>query len=145
MMIGSGVSSRSCVDAGMYGSNGGGSSGRAPTMSGYSFSATLIQISWCAALYCGGCVRTAGQEVSSRDASRIRCNLCRRPHRNHFAAAVAPVGTEVDDVIGGLDELDVVLDDEDGVAALDQLAEGGDELLDVAVMQAGGRLVEEEE
>jgi proteic killer suppression protein len=48
-------------------------------------------------------------------------------------------------VVGGFDELDIVLDDQDGVAAVDEVAEGLDELRDVGVMQAGGRLVEEEE
>ena len=48
-----------------------------------------------------------------------------------LAAGVAPFRAEVDDPIGGLDDVEVVLDDEQRAAAVDELAEGGEEFLHV--------------
>src|SRR5205807_1294178 len=84
-------------------------------------------------------------QISTGNAPLVRGDLLRRSDREQFTAAVAAFGAEVDDVVGGFDQLDVVLDDQDGVAAVDEVAEGLDELGDVGVMEAGGRLVEEEE
>src|SRR5437016_7428053 len=86
-----------------------------------------------------------GCKISARDAPRVGSDLFRCSGRHHLSPAVAPLGAEVDDLVGRLDELEVVLDDQHGVPALDQVAEGLDQLLYVGVMQAGGRLVEEEE
>ncbi len=40
--------------------------------------------------------------------------------RDDGTALVAPLGAEVDDVVGRLDDVEVVLDDDDGVAACDE-------------------------
>src|SRR5437016_14548930 len=61
------------------------------------------------------------------------------------AAFVAALGPEVDDPVGALDDLEVVLDDEQRMAALDELTERRDQLVDVVQVQAGRRLVEDEE
>ena len=61
------------------------------------------------------------------------------------AALVAAFGAELDDVVGGGDDVGVVLYHDDGVATVDEGAEGGEEFLYVVEMQAGGRLVEDEE
>ena len=65
-------------------------------------------------------------------------------HGYYIAAAVASVGTHVDDMVGTLDDLKVVLDDDYGVSARDEGVEGLKEFLDVVEMKAGGRLVEDE-
>src|SRR5216684_65909 len=44
--------------------------------------------------------------------------------------------------VGGLDDVKIVLDDQQRSAALEQFAEGAEELGDVVEMQARGRLVE---
>ena len=67
----------------------------------------------------------------------------RRP--DEVAAGVAALGPELDDVVGGSDDVGVVLDDDDGVAAVEEGAEGGEEFLDVVEVEAGGGLVEDEE
>ena len=59
------------------------------------------------------------------------------------AAAVAALRPEVDDPVGGLDDVEVVLDDDDRVAAVDEAVEDLEQLLDVGEVQAGGRLVED--
>ena len=65
-------------------------------------------------------------------------------HGYYIAAAVASVGTHVDDMVGTLDDLKVVLDDDYGVSARDEGVEGLKEFLEVVEMKAGGRLVEDE-
>ena len=65
-------------------------------------------------------------------------------HGYNIAAAVASVGTHVYDMVGTLDYLKVVLDDDYGVSARDEGVEGLKELLYVVEMKASGRLVEDE-
>ncbi len=47
-----------------------------------------------------------------------------------------PSGPEVDDPVGRLDDVEVVLDDEDGVAAVDEPMEDLEQLLDVGEVEA---------
>ena len=61
------------------------------------------------------------------------------------AAAGAAFGAHVDDPVGGLDDVEVVLDDEERAAAVDELAEGGEELGDIVEVEAGGGFVEDVE
>ena len=58
---------------------------------------------------------------------------------------IAPFGPEVDDPVGGLDHIQVVLDDDDRVARVDQSVQHLEQLVDVVEMQAGGGLVEDVE
>ena len=44
-------------------------------------------------------------------------------------------------MVGGSDDVGVVLDDGDGVAAVEEGTEGGEEFLDVVEVEAGGGLV----
>ena len=57
------------------------------------------------------------------------------------AATVAALGTHVNDVVRHLDDVHVVLDDEDGVALVDELVEYVHQHLDVLEVEAGGGLV----
>ena len=76
-----------------------------------------------------------------------RGTLCHEFGRGAFkddaAAIVTGAGAEVDDPVrmghNGL----VVLDDDDGLARLNQPVEQAEQLLDVREVQAGGRLVED--
>ena len=71
-----------------------------------------------------------------------RADLGRRTHGDHFAAAGAALGTQIDDPVGFVDDVEVVLDGDDGVAAIDEAVQHVDEALDVGEVEAGGRLVE---
>ncbi len=62
-----------------------------------------------------------------------------------LAAAAAALGAHVDDPIGGFDDVEVMLDDKEGAAAVDEFAEGGEELSYVVEVEAGGGLVEDVE
>jgi hypothetical protein len=60
-----------------------------------------------------------------------------------LTAAAAAFGAHVDDPVGRFDDVEIVLDDEEGAAAFDELAEGGEEFGDVVEVEAGGGLVED--
>ena len=53
---------------------------------------------------------------------------------------ITAFGPELDDVVGGIDDVGAVLDDDDGVAAVEEGAEGGEEFLDVVEVEAGSGL-----
>ena len=61
---------------------------------------------------------------------------------DHASTGGAGAGTEVDDVVGARDKREVVLDHDDGGAAVDQPVEKRDEPGGVGEVQAGGGLVE---
>src|SRR5581483_3784320 len=61
------------------------------------------------------------------------------------AAGVAALGAEVDHPVGALDDLEVVLDHDERMAALDEPGEADEELVDVGQVKPGRRLVEDEE
>jgi len=84
-------------------------------------------------------------EVCARVRPRVFCDLLRRPLRDDPPPGLAALGPEVDDVIGALDHLGVVLDDDDAVARGDQVLEGRQQDRDVARVQAHGGFVEDEE
>src|SRR5690348_12120140 len=58
------------------------------------------------------------------------------------AAGVAAFGAEIDDPVGGLDDFEVVLDDEDRVAGGDERVQHVEELVDIGEMQPGCRLIQ---
>ena len=62
-----------------------------------------------------------------------------------LAAEFAGAGTEVEEVVGGTDDVGVVLDDEDGVAEVAEVFHDADELGGVAGVEADGGLVEDVE
>src|SRR5437763_16883754 len=91
-MIGSGVSSRSLVAAGMYGSNAAlaGTSGLKPTTSGYSFSTMLILSP--ALLGEAACCRgqaCIGRAILASELGRFR-EAYHRPHADHRGALLRP-------------------------------------------------------
>src|SRR3954468_7186943 len=66
-----------------------------------------------------------------------------RAFGNDGAAPTPTFGTHVDDPVGGLDDVEVVLDDDDRVALLDQSRQNTQQLADVFEVQTGRRLVED--
>src|SRR3569623_1143982 len=82
-------------------------------------------------------------DVLAGEAARVLRNLFRRARRDDLATTGAALGPEVDDPVRGLDDVEVVLDHEHGVAVVDEAVQHLEELLDVAEVKAGGRLVEQ--
>lgn len=62
-----------------------------------------------------------------------------------LAAVLAAFGTHVDDPVGRFNDMEIVLDDNHGVAAVDEFAEDFEEAVDVVGVEASGRLVEDVE
>jgi hypothetical protein len=71
------------------------------------------------------------------------CDLFGCAFRNDPAAAVSPLGPQVDDQIRLGDDVEVVLDDHYGVPRIHQPVQHPDELLDVRHVQADGRLIQD--
>jgi hypothetical protein len=70
-------------------------------------------------------------------------DFLRRALGDDFAAAVAGFGAEVEDPVGLGGDGHVVLDDDDGVAFIDEAVEDVDEAADVLVVEADGGLFDE--
>ena len=69
-------------------------------------------------------------------------DLLGRALRDDAAAAFAAFGAEVDDPVGLLDHVEVVLDDQDGVAEVGEAIQDVEQFFYVVEVQAGGGLVQ---
>jgi hypothetical protein len=67
------------------------------------------------------------------------------PQQTSAPPAIATFRAEVDDPVGGSDDVQVVLDDQQRVPGVEQLAQGAHQARDVVEVQPGGRLVEQEQ
>lgn len=56
---------------------------------------------------------------------------------------MAAFGPHIDDPVGVANDVEVVLDDNDGVASIDQAVHNGEHTPDVREMQTGGGLVQD--
>src|SRR5690554_2926068 len=83
------------------------------------------------------------EEEPPRGAARVRGDVLRRALGDDVAAAQAAVGPEVDDPVGGLDHVDVVLDHDEGVAAVHEPVQDVEELPGVLEVEARGGLVQD--
>src|SRR5215212_1186887 len=70
-------------------------------------------------------------------------DVLRRTLRDDDSASRTALGPEVDDPVGRLDDVEIVFDDDDRIALVDEPVEHVEQLADVLEMQAGGRLVED--
>ena len=61
-------------------------------------------------------------------------DLLRRAFDDDSAARAAGFGAEIDQPIGGLDDVHVVLDDDDGVAKIDEAIEHVEQLANIVEM-----------
>src|SRR5467141_275125 len=82
------------------------------------------------------------REVLTGEGGGVPADLLGRPLRDHLAAVLARSRSHVEDVIGRVDRLFVVLDYDDSVAEVAQVLERGEEAGVVALVQADRGLVE---
>jgi hypothetical protein len=68
-----------------------------------------------------------------------------RAFGDDLAAVGAGFGADLDEPVGGLEDVEVVLDDDDAVAAINEGLEDRDQAFDVVAVEAGGGFVEEDE
>lgn len=91
----------------------------------------------------------AGEEVERVAAALRFVGMVRRIGRrdlalpHHFAAETAGFGADVDEVVGGADDVFVVFDHNDGVAHIAELAQHANEAIGVARVQPDGGFVED--
>ena len=90
------------------------------------------------------CLENLAQELGRESSFRLG-HLLGGAGGEDGAAASPAFGAEVDDVVGALDDVEVVLDDDDGVALVDQALQHAQQHADVLEMQPGGGLVEDVE
>jgi hypothetical protein len=86
--------------------------------------------------------RQVGPQVAPGVAGLDLRDLLRGAGGDDIAAALAALVAEIDDPVGGLVDFEVVLDDQHGVAGLDQRVQHFQQLLHVLEMQPGGRLIQ---
>ena len=96
---------------------------------------------------CGGdeCARAsvvAREEVAGVGVGGVGDQLGRAV-RDDAATAFAALGAHVEEVVGVADDVEVVLDDDDGVAEVGEAVQDFEQLADVVEVEAGGGLVEE--
>ena len=72
------------------------------------------------------------------------CNIFRRTLGDDLAALIAAFRAEIEDPVGGADNVEVVLDDDQRVPLLDQPPERAEQRCDVVKMKPGGRFIEQE-
>src|SRR4051812_43868623 len=76
---------------------------------------------------------------------RVRGKFLRLARENKLPAFVASVGAEVEDPVGGFDDLKVVFDDDEAVAGVDDALENFEQDSYVFEVEAGGGFVEDEQ
>ena len=84
-----------------------------------------------------------GLEVLAGKAARHLCHLFRRTLGHDFTACTAALRAKIDNMIGALDQVEVVLNDNDRIARVHQLLQHLDQAVYVCDVQAGSRLVED--
>ena len=82
-------------------------------------------------------------QILSREALRAGGDLLRRAAGDDLPAAGAALRSEIDDIVRDLDDIKIVLDDEHGIARVDQPLQDLDQLVHVRHVQARRRLVED--
>src|SRR5688500_17644927 len=89
------------------------------------------------------CIRDRGPQIRRSVTALHFRDLVHAAHRHDASARLAGFRTQVDDPVGGGDRVDVVLDDDDGVAAVGEAAQHGDELAHFTAGQTRRRLIED--
>ena len=84
-------------------------------------------------------------QIVAGERSGLPGDLRRRASGDHLPTMPARAGAEVNHIVRGGDHVEVMLDDEDGVAEVAQAAQDADQALGVALVQPDGRLVEDVE
>ena len=85
---------------------------------------------------------TPSAQIAARHRGLVGCNIGRRPLCDDAAALDASARPHVDDPVGATDQVQVVLDDEDGRTTVNEALQYVEEDLHVIGVQADGRLVE---
>ncbi len=80
---------------------------------------------------------------ATREASLRTGHLLGRTRGHNLTAGVATLGPEIDYPVSGLDDVELMLNDEDGVAVVDEPMQNVQQHADVFEVKPGSRLVED--
>src|SRR4051812_2186880 len=75
----------------------------------------------------------------------ICCNLIWRTCCHDMAAAAAALRAKINDPVGGFDDIEIVLDNQDGTARFDEPFKRREQFVDVVEVKARGRLIKYEQ
>src|ERR1700746_2888966 len=92
-----------------------------------------------------GVARQHGAKVGPRPRRLARGDILRPPRGNDGPTPLSALGAEVDHPVGGLDDIEIVLDDYHGIAFITQPEQHLQQLLYVVEVEAGRRLIEQVE
>ncbi len=95
-------------------------------------------------LFCFWFFRKKGGEVLTSKGFGFG-NLFGGASSDDLSAVDSCCGAEIDEVIGALDDVEVVFNDEEGVSAVDEALEDDEQAFDVSEVEPRGRFVEDEE
>ena len=70
-------------------------------------------------------------------------HLFRTSLSDDVTACLASLRSEVDHPIGCFDDIQIVFDDDEGIAGIHQFVQDGQQFLDVVEVKAGGRLIQD--
>lgn len=84
-------------------------------------------------------------EKLARIAGLARCDEFGRAGGDKLAAALTRVGTKIDDPVGRLDDIQIVLDDDDAMTGIHDALEHLEQHANIVEVQTRRRLVEEKE
>ena len=97
----------------------------------------------------GGQMAVCAGVIAAEKLAGIRagssCDFSGAAMRDDASAIFTTFGAEVENPVGVADDVEVVLDDDDGVAEIGEAVEDFEELANVVEVQAGGGLVEQVE
>ena len=71
------------------------------------------------------------------------CNGFRCADAENTSATTSPFRTEIDHMVGAFDDIEVVLDDQHGIALFHQLVDHPHQVLDILEVQSRGGLVQD--
>lgn len=71
------------------------------------------------------------------------CDSFGGPHPHDFPALMATLRSQIDDVIGGLNHIHVMFDQNDRMTGINQAIERLEQPIDVREMQTGGRFIQD--
>src|ERR1700722_1703603 len=87
----------------------------------------------------------AAGEVFAGDGVGVGSDLCDGTGGEEMAAEFARAGAKVEEMVGGADDVGIVLDDEDGIAEVAEVLHDADELGGVSGVEADAGFVEDVE
>ena len=82
-------------------------------------------------------------KVLAGGAQRVRSNFFRGARRDDLTTGITASGSEIDDVVGRLEDVEVVLDDDDRVPGVHEAMQDAQQLLDIREVESCRRLIED--